>query len=78
MPDGSIIVCWSCEDKDSRQSQESFFSNLQAGGPLPKLPFEVSALEAEYQGQEIIYEGYHLAYTQKKGKFYEWGLHVGY
>jgi hypothetical protein len=26
MPDGSIIVCWSCEDKDSRQSQESFFS----------------------------------------------------
>jgi hypothetical protein len=21
MPDGSIIVCWSCEDKDSRQSQ---------------------------------------------------------
>lgn len=71
MSDGSIIVCWSSDDKESGASQAGLFKDLKMGGPLPKLPFEVCALKAIYKGQEIMYDGYHLAQTEKKGKFYE-------
>ena len=76
MSDGSIIVCWSCEDSESRASQAGLFENLEMGGPLPKLPFEVSALKATHKGKKVKYDGYHLAHTVKKGKFHEWGLYV--
>jgi hypothetical protein len=74
--DGSIIACWSSYDEKSRRSQAPLFNNLEMGGPLPKLPFEVYALEATHKDEESTFTGYHLAYTKKNGEFYEWALYI--
>ena len=74
--DGSIIACWSSYDEKSRRSQAPLFKNLEMGGPLPKLPFEVYALEATHKDEEFTFEGYHLAYTKKNDEFYEWALYI--
>lgn len=76
LPDGSAILCWSSEDNKSSVSQEELFAGLQVGGDFPKLPFQVDSLETSYKKQTIRYEGHHLMYTTKDGKFYEWGLYV--
>jgi len=76
LPDGSIIACWGSYDEKSRRPQGPLFENLQMGGPLPKLPFEVYALEATHKGEEFAFEGCHFAYTQKNGEFYEWALYI--
>jgi hypothetical protein len=36
----------------------------------------VEGLRTSYDEREIIYDGCHLGYTQKKGRFYEWSLFV--
>ncbi len=76
LPDGSIIACWGSYDKKSRRPQGPLFKNLEMGGPLPKLPFEVYALEATHKDKEFTFEGYHLAYTKKNGSFYEWAIYI--
>jgi len=76
MPDGSVIVGWSSEDRQSDQPQAILFEDLKIGGPLPKLAAEVYAIKPITTDEAITYRGYHLAYTQKAGKFYEWSLYV--
>jgi hypothetical protein len=76
LPDGSVIACWSSHDDKSQAPQDPLFENLEMGGPLPKLPFEVYALEATHKDVELTFEGYHLAYTKKNGEFYEWALYI--
>ena len=74
--DGTFIGCWSSEDKESEASQGGLFENLRVGGQLPRLPFEVYALKASRNDKDITYTGYHLAVTQKAGKFYEWAIYL--
>ena len=76
MSDGSVIVGWSSEDRQSDASQEVLFEGLQMGGQLPKVATEVYAIKTSDREQEITYRGYHLAHTKKKGKFYEWSIYV--
>ena len=75
MADGSVIVCWNSNDEKSDISQAELFKDLKAGGQLPKLPAEIYALKSS-DLKNITYNGYHLAYTQKNGKFYEWSIYV--
>lgn len=76
MPDGSVIMGCSSEDRESDQPQAILFEDLQIGGPLPKLAAEVYAIKPITTDEAITYYGYHLAYTQKAGKFYEWSIYV--
>jgi len=76
LADGTVIACWSSEDKESDASQSSLFENLVIGGELPKLPFEVYALKSNRNDENVTYRGCHLAYTSKADKFYEWGLYL--
>ncbi len=76
MADGSVIIGWSSEDRESSEPQAKFFEDLQIAGPLPKLATEVYAIKASSMDEDITYRGYHLAYTQKKGKFYEWSIYI--
>lgn len=76
MADGSVIVGWSSEDRQSETSQAELFENLEIGAELPKLPFEVYALSSSRKNKSVTYKGFHLAYTQKAGEFYEWGIYV--
>jgi hypothetical protein len=76
LADGTVIACWSSEDKQSDDSQSSLFENLVIGGELPKLPFEVYALKSNRNNRNVTYRGCHLAYTTKADKFYEWGLYL--
>jgi hypothetical protein len=43
---------------------------------LPALPIELQALVPENPDCDLIYTGRHLAWTQKDGRCYEWGLYV--
>jgi len=74
--DGSVIVGWSSEDRQSDQLQAILFEDLEIGGPLPKLAAEVYAIKPITTDEAVTYQGYHLAYTQKAGKFYEWSIYV--
>ena len=76
MPDESVIMGYSSEDRESDQPQAMLFEDLQIGGPLPKLAAEVYAIKPITTDETITYRGYHLAYTQKAGKFYEWSIYV--
>lgn len=75
MGDGSIVACWSSRNPKSDESQAELFAGLEFGGEMPKLPSVVEELKTYVNSQEIIYEGRHLAYTQKGGRFFEWGLY---
>jgi outer membrane lipoprotein-sorting protein len=76
MPDDSIIAGWFSVDDNSEIPQEDFFTDLEFGGSLPALPMEIYGLRAPVMNSDIIYTGYHLTYTQKDGKFFEWSLYV--
>ena len=76
LQDGSVIACWSSENRNSEDSQAHLFADTEMGGDLPKLPFEVYALEASVNGSKEIFEGRHLCYTELDGKFYEWGIYT--
>ena len=77
LQDGSVILCWSSEDTNSQDSQAPSFLNLQLGGSLPKLPVEIYGLkQIGWPGDGLTYTGYHLTYTRKQGKFYEWAIYT--
>ncbi len=73
LEDGALILCWSSEDAQTDISRK--FEGLELGGSLPILPYEINRLKTTYKGQEIIFDGYHLAYTQREGKYYEWSIY---
>ncbi len=76
MGDGSVIVAWRSINKKSETPQDELFMGLEFGGPLPKLPVEIYGLKPAAVSSDITYTGYHLTFTQKAGKFTEWGLYV--
>jgi hypothetical protein len=76
LPDGSVILAWHSEDTQSDTSQASIFESLKPGDNLPKLPIEIYALKSMGGGKSITYNGQHLSYTHKAGKFYEWSIYV--
>jgi hypothetical protein len=76
MGDGSVIAAWQSLDSRSEIPQDEFFTGLEFGGPLPKLPVEIYGLKPAGVSSNVTYTGYHLAHTQKAGKFVEWSLYV--
>jgi hypothetical protein len=76
MPDGSVVMAWHSADQECDVSQADLFRGLEAGGPLPKLPIEIYVLRTVGTGECIDYNGRHLSYTRKGGKFYEWSIYV--
>lgn len=76
MSDDSIVAGWFSVDENSEILQEDFFTGLEFGGSLPLLPMEIYGLKSSVMNSDIIYTGYHLTYTQKEGKFFEWSLYV--
>jgi hypothetical protein len=73
--DGSVILGWHAHLKGQLE-QEELFKDIEPGGPLPKLPAQISGLIPYPSEEDVTCFGHHLAYTQKGGKFYEWGLYV--
>jgi len=76
MSDGSVIWGWNSFDQKSEKPQEEFFEGLKFGGPLPKLPIEFNSLKPGGKPKDIIYTGFHLAYTRKADRFTEWAIYV--
>jgi len=75
LKDGSVIFAWHANHRPE-ESQAHLFANLKQGGPLPKLPAQIVVLKPWPVEGDITCLGRHLAFTQKKGKFYEWGIYV--
>jgi hypothetical protein len=73
--DGSVIYGWHANNKPD-ESQAHLFEGLNPGGPLPSLPAQIVELKPWPVEEDIILTGRHLAFTRKKGKFYEWGIYV--
>ena len=74
LADGSVIICWQSTDQ-GQASQGALFSGLEFGGDLPKLPIEIYALKAI--GKPVAeYLGYHLAYSKKDEKYFEWSIYI--
>lgn len=74
LPDGSVILCWRSTEKKGLL-QEEFFDKLKFGGDNARLPLEIYSLKS-MPDSGVEYLGYHLAYTKKKDKFYEWSIYV--
>jgi len=82
LDDRSVIVGWTSfinEDED----QKYLFEGLKPGDELPKLPaileklvFIPTVFVPGGLQEKSIYLGRHLAFTQKDGRFIEWGLYV--
>jgi len=75
LKDGSVIYGWHANHKPDK-SQAHLFEDLKPGGPLPNLPAQIIELKPRPVEEDIILAGRHLTFTQKKGKFYEWGIYV--
>ncbi|HIJ53835.1 MAG TPA: hypothetical protein HPP66_11870 [Planctomycetes bacterium] len=75
LSDGSVIVCWRSR-LATEPSQAEYFHNLNAGGNLPNLPLVIDALATMPKIEDLRYTGYHLAYTKKDDRYYEWSLYV--
>ena len=75
LSDGSVILCWSCPEKN-RSSQADLFENLTPGGRLPEFAAKIEGLTSIPLELGVNYVGYHLTYTQKDGNFYEWSLYM--
>ncbi len=69
--DGSVILVWHGSADEYRS-----FNNLKTGGPLPELSVQIASLIPWPVKEDISCVGHHLVYTQKAGKFYEWGIYV--
>ena len=76
MGDGSIVACWSSRDPKSDESQAELFAGLEFGGEMPKLPCVIGALKTTVNSEKILFNGRHIGYTQKAGKFYEWSVYA--
>jgi hypothetical protein len=77
LEDGSVIIGWNGAHQNDPE-QASLFQNLEIGGALPKFSLELTSLTAVPLQPPIEYPGYHLAYTCKGGRYYEWSLYVPY
>jgi hypothetical protein len=75
LSDGSVILGWQSIDAN-HPDQADLFNGLELGGALPKLPIEIYGLETLPAIPNGKYNGYHLAHTQKGGKYYEWSIYV--
>lgn len=75
LKDGSVIYGWHANHKPD-ESQAHLFADLKPGGPLPNLPAQIIELKPWPVEEDITLAGRHLTFTQKKGKFYEWGIYV--
>ncbi len=73
--DGSVILGWHAHLK-GQLDQEEIFKDLEPGGPLPLLPAQITELIPYPTEADVVCLGHHLGYTQKAGKFFEWGLYV--
>lgn len=80
LPDGSLLAGYQSVDGLESRDQSRYFEGLQMGGPLAKLPVEVYALSPEPNTRNILFIGFHLAYTQKETdegrRWFEWILYV--
>lgn len=76
LDDGSVIVAWRGLDRVEPADEAHIFSELEVGGPLPKLPVQLVGLKLRGCERELTYEGRHLAWTHKNGKFIEWAICV--
>ena len=75
LKDGSVISGWHA-NRYPEESQANLFTDLEPGGSLPNLPAQVVGLKPWPSQENVIFAGRHLTFTQKKGKFYEWGIYV--
>jgi hypothetical protein len=75
LKDGSVIYGWHANHKLD-ESQAHLFKDLSPGGPLPHLPAQIVGLKPWPLKEDVTFDGRHLAFTLKKGKFYEWGIYV--
>ncbi len=75
LPDGSVVLPWSVRELGKDEPQDSLFAGLVAGGELPKLPLEVYGLTPQ-GATKPTYLGWHLAWTRKDGRCFEWALYV--
>ena len=76
LPDGTVVYGWHANPEPA-VSQAPLFADAVAGGPLPKLPACVTALQPWPLEEVITLEGRHLAWTQRGEKCYAWGIYVG-
>jgi hypothetical protein len=80
LPDGSLLAGYQSVDGLESHDQSRYFEGLQMGGPLAKLPVEVYALSPEPNTRNILFIGFHLAYTQKETdegrRWFEWIVYV--
>jgi hypothetical protein len=76
LSDGSVVVAWQSLDNEAKGSQEPLFANLFFGGPLPKLPIEISGLKPAGTADRLEYASRHLSRTSKAGQLIEWALYV--
>lgn len=76
LPDNRLIMCWRNEFLKNPEEEHTCFNDLSFGGPVPKLPGEAYGLKAQIGAKECFWQGRHLAYTQKDGKFYEWAVYI--
>jgi len=88
LENGCVIFAWSSSRRKSGEfwSQDNWaadieyihlFEQLQPGGPLAELPIVISGLKCRnLWGDKPVYQGYHLAYTQKDDQLYEWGIYI--
>ena len=75
LKDSSVVYAWHANHKPN-ESQVHLFANLKPGGPLPNLPAQIIELKPWPVKEDITFAGRHLTFTQKKGKFYEWGIYI--
>jgi hypothetical protein len=75
LKDGSVICGWYA-NRNPEESQANLFTDLEPGGPFPNLPAQIVGLKPWPSQEDVILTGRHLTFTQKKGRFYEWGLYV--
>lgn len=76
IPQKCLIMCWRNEFRENPEEESQYFSDLNFGGPVPRLPAEVYALKTKIDGQEYFWQAKHLISTQKDGKYYEWALYI--
>ncbi len=76
LADGSIVLGWQSIQYKDPEKQAQLFEGVTFGGPLPKLHLEFYALMPANGSSEPLYTGYHLAFTRKQDRFFEWSLYV--
>lgn len=76
LKDGSVLLAWRGENRDQPLADDSFYTDLKPGGPLPDLPIVVEKLMPLFAEEPKPYPGYHLARTVREGSWHEWSLYI--